>query len=122
EISQTKAPPPGPVQGKGAGLPYSVRSPVRRRWISDGGSADHFEIVGCDLAAAPIGDQLELDLLAFVQRAETGALDGADMDEGVLAAVIRLNESEAFGGVEPLNGTCSHRKSSCNLRYAGPPK
>jgi hypothetical protein len=30
------------------------------------------------------------------------------VDEGIFAAVIRLNEAKSLGGVEPFNGTCSH--------------
>src|SRR6185295_4557902 len=39
---------------------------------------------------------------------DAGALDGADMDEHVLAAVIRLDEAEALGAVEPLHCSRSH--------------
>jgi hypothetical protein len=52
--------------------------------------------------------QFVADLLAFVQRADPGALDGADMDEDVLAAVIGLNEAEAFLTVEPLDLAAGH--------------
>lgn len=44
---------------------------------------------------------LVADLLAFVEAIETSALDGANMDEHVLAAAIGLNETETFGGVAP---------------------
>jgi hypothetical protein len=30
------------------------------------------------------------------------------MNEYVLAAIVGLNEAEAFGGVEELDGTCGH--------------
>ena len=49
-------------------------------------------------------DQIELHLLPFDQLAKARALDGADMDEGVLAAVIGLDEAETLGRVEPLHG------------------
>ena len=42
------------------------------------------------------------------------ALDGADMDEHVLAAVARLDEAKSLRGVEPLHCTCSH----LSLRWA----
>src|SRR5687768_2854584 len=51
---------------------------------------------------------VEGDLLAVLQRLEAGALDRAVMGEQILAAVIRRDESEALGVVEPLHGTCSH--------------
>ena len=37
-----------------------------------------------------------------------GALDSADVDEDVLAAVVGLNETEALLGVEPLNSASRH--------------
>jgi hypothetical protein len=54
---------------------------------------------------APIGD-----LLTLAKIVEPGALDGADMDENILAAVIRLDEAKALRGVEPLH--CSLRDTS----------
>src|ERR1700681_4994939 len=46
-------------------------------------------------------------LLAFIERAHAGALDGADVHEHVVAAVVGLNEAKTLGRVEPLN--CSGR-------------
>src|SRR5260221_7328273 len=43
--------------------------------------------------------EVEADLLAFAQIAHPRALDRRDMDENVLRAVIRLNETEARLGV-----------------------
>src|SRR5437899_2150039 len=85
-------------------------------------SVDLLEIVGRHLATAAVGDELELDLLPFDQLTETGTLDSTDMDEGVLAAAIGLNEAEALGCVEPLHGSRSHGKSFSQRRYASPPK
>jgi hypothetical protein len=48
------------------------------------------------LAVAPVGHELELDLLPFAQDTEPGALDCADMDKGVLAAVVRLDETKTL--------------------------
>src|SRR6478609_9034486 len=64
------------------------------------------EVDSCRPAA--LGGDLVADLLAFVQAIEAGALDGADMDEDVLAALLRLDEAEALGGIEPLNSTSWH--------------
>src|SRR5690606_3464102 len=47
---------------------------------------------------------LEGDLLAFLQRLEAGALDGTEVDKHVLA-VLRGDEAEALGVVDPLDGT-----------------
>ena len=57
---------------------------------------------------ALFSDQLVADLLIFVQGAQTGALNGRDVDEHVRTARIGLNETKTFCGVEPLNRTCSH--------------
>src|SRR3954470_14706249 len=57
--------------------------------------------------AALVG-QLEAELLAFRQAAHAGAFDGADMDEYVLRSVVRLDETVALLGVEPLNSAYGH--------------
>src|SRR6185503_15322327 len=51
---------------------------------------------------------VEGDLLAVLQRLIARTLDRAVVAEKILAAVIRGNEAEAFGVVEPLYGACSH--------------
>jgi hypothetical protein len=65
------------------------------------------EVSGGLLAA--LGHHLVADLLALDEGAHAGALDRADVHEHVLAAVARLDESEAFLGIEELHGTCGHR-------------
>jgi hypothetical protein len=52
--------------------------------------------------------EIEADLLAFDEFAHSGALDGGDMNEGVSAAIVRLNKAEALGGVEPFNCASVH--------------
>src|SRR5690242_17112523 len=66
--------------------------------------------VPCRLLAA-LHDHFIADLLALVQRAHACALDGADMDEHVLGAIVRLNEAEAFLSIEELHGTNGHQFS-----------
>jgi len=44
------------------------------------------------------------NLLAFVETLKSRAFDRADVDERVLAAIVGLDESKAFLGVEPLHG------------------
>ena len=48
------------------------------------------------------------DLLAFDDFAHSGAFDGRDVDERVSAAIIRLNEAEALGEIEPFNCASGH--------------
>src|SRR5262249_22200030 len=66
------------------------------------------QIVGRRLARAAVRHDLVGDLLAFTQRAEPGALDGRDVHEHIVAAVIRLDEAIALGCVKPLHGSHAH--------------
>jgi hypothetical protein len=47
-------------------------------------------------------------LLAFNDFAHTGALDGLNTDERIGAAIVTLNEAEAFCGLEPFYCACGH--------------
>lgn len=63
----------------------------------------YFEIFGRRFAA--IGDdlELELDLLAFIERTQTRALDRRNMHEDIFfLAGGRLDEAVAFGGLNHL--------------------
>ena len=62
----------------------------------------------------------ERNLLAFVERAPACALDGADVDEHVVAAVVRLYEAEALCRVEPLSCSGSHFNFSKMRKCAVP--
>src|ERR1700759_528876 len=57
--------------------------------------ADGAGVFRAGLAALAIYFGFERKLLTFVQRAPARALDGADVNEHVIAAVIGLNEAEA---------------------------
>lgn len=59
--------------------------------------------------AARLG--LERNLLTFIEVAKPCALYCRDVHEHVIAAVIRLNEAEAFLTIEPLDDALSHEKS-----------
>src|SRR5687768_3562324 len=84
--------------------------------------SDHLQVGGRHLATALIALQLVSELLALIQAAEAGALDRGDVDKDILVAVLRLNETIAFLGVEPLNGTDGHSFSHMDgrLRRPGP--
>ncbi len=60
------------------------------------------QIGGRHLARLHVALELEADLLAFDEFAHSGALDRRDVNEGVSAAVVRLNEAEALGRIEPF--------------------
>ena len=51
---------------------------------------------------------LELDLLVLLEGLEARTLDLGEVREEVLAATIRLDEAEALGVVELLDGTRAH--------------
>ncbi len=64
------------------------------------------EIVGRRFARTAIRYDFVRDLLAFAQCSKTSTFNRADVDEHVISAVIRLNETETLGRVKPLH--CSH--------------
>src|SRR3546814_11800871 len=57
------------------------------------------------LRTARVGLDFEAHLLAFDQRGHPRALDGGDMDENVLGAVLGRDETEAPGGVKEFHGS-----------------
>src|SRR5687768_13674870 len=48
------------------------------------------------------------NLLVFIEAAQARLFDGRDVDENVLAAVVRLDEAVALGAVEPFYSAGSH--------------
>ena len=54
-----------------------------------------------------MGD-LVADFLTLVEGFQSGALNGADVNEDILAAFVRLDEPETLGGIEPFDGTTCH--------------
>src|SRR5262245_51076430 len=73
------------------------------------------QVLGRCLSA--VRHELIVHLLAFIECRKSGPLDGRDVNEHVLAAVFRLNEPVALGGVEPLHSPCRH----VDLRKEIPP-
>jgi hypothetical protein len=70
------------------------------------------ELLGGHLAGPAVAGDLEAELLAFLQIAHTCALDCGDVYEHILAAVVRLNEAETLGGIEPFNDAGGHEEPS----------
>src|SRR5215207_2148789 len=65
--------------------------------------------VGCGLlAATPVGLNLIGDLLTLCEAAHPRTLDGADVHEHILAALIGLDEAITLLFVEPLHSTSRH--------------
>lgn len=79
-----------------------------RRGGEERGYLSSLELAGRRLAAALVALELKADLLPLMQRAEARALYGRRMNEDVRAAIVGLDEAEAFGGIEPLNSAKSH--------------
>ena len=65
------------------------------------------QVDGLGLAALVLLEVIA-DLLVLVQRAHARLLDGGDVDERVLAAIIRLDEAKALGFVEKFHGAYWH--------------
>ena len=80
---------------------------VKAIWLSACRS-NGAQIIGRRLAGPSIRYDLIRDLLSLVETVHPGALDGADVHENILAAVIRLDEAKAFLAVEPLYGSLRH--------------
>src|SRR5215210_4291398 len=66
------------------------------------------DVVDGDLAGAAVLGGVESHLLAFGEAAHAGALERRRMDEHVLAAVVRLDEAEAFLIVVEFHGARGH--------------
>src|SRR5215467_4516057 len=96
----------GLVPSVGTGSPTRIqRMPGDRDSPAPSGGS---QVLGRRLSGLAVGNDLEGDFLAFLELVEAGALDRADVDEDVLAAVLRLDESVALLRVEPLHGSFGH--------------
>jgi hypothetical protein len=71
------------------------------------------ELLSGHLAGPAVASDLEAELLAFLQIAHASALDRGDVDKHILAAVVRLNEAETLGGIEPFYDAGGHEEPSC---------
>ena len=60
------------------------------------------------LTRPSISNNVERDLLSLIESAHACAFDCADVHKDVLAAVMRLDEAEAFLDIEPLHGSLRH--------------
>jgi hypothetical protein len=55
-----------------------------------------------------VSPDFEADLLTFFQGFEAAGLDGGEMCEHILAAVIGGDETKTLGVAEPFDSTCCH--------------
>jgi hypothetical protein len=82
--------------------------------------SDFLELIGGGLAGALVLGDLVAHLLVFAQIAQAGALDGADMNENIRAAIIGLDEAEALLTIEPFHDASSHFISPSMSLKVGP--
>src|SRR5260370_34456245 len=69
------------------------------------------QLVGGRLAGSLILSELIRQLLAFVQVRHPGALNRADVNEDILAAIIRLDEAKTLLRIEPFDSSGAHALS-----------
>src|SRR6266478_4877269 len=81
---------------------------ISRRLFHQQAKSDSAQILSRGLARLSISNNVEGDLLSFVEPRHSGSFDRADVHEDILAAVIRLDEAEAFLAVEPLHDSLRH--------------
>src|SRR5262249_31199963 len=81
-------------------LPGSIPLTARIAWNSD-----ELQIDGLRPAAVPVGLDRIGQLHALAEIRQTGALDGGDVHENVLAATLRRDETIALRLIEELDGT-----------------
>src|SRR5258706_7392540 len=63
---------------------------------------------------------LELDLLAFVERGQTRLLHRRNVHKHIAPAALRLDESIAFGRIKPLHSPGRHQSSPRGIRGRSP--
>src|SRR5215510_9812849 len=86
-----------------------VEGPEHAAPVPQGGLARLGDVAG--LRSLRTVDDLEFDLLAFLERPEAGSLNRGEVHEHVVAA-FALNESVALGVVKPLDLT-SNTHTTC---------
>lgn len=68
------------------------------------------QVAGRHLARLVVALHVVGKLLAFNDFAHAGAFNCRDVNECVRAAVVRLNEAEALGGIEPFYCASGHNE------------
>jgi hypothetical protein len=74
--------------------------------------SDCAQLVSRLLSALPISGQFVGNRLVLGKGTHASTLDGADVHEHILAAIIRLNEPVTLLIVEPLHFACSQNSVS----------
>jgi hypothetical protein len=68
------------------------------------------KVAGRHLAGLRVALEIVAKLLAFNDFAHSGALNSGDVNERICAAIVRLNEAEAFSGIKPFYCAGGHEK------------
>jgi len=66
------------------------------------------QIIRRGFAGPAVCYDLERNLLSLVEGAQAGTFNRADMNEDILAALVRLNEAKALLVIEPFHCSRSH--------------
>jgi hypothetical protein len=82
--------------------------------------SDTLQIARRRFAGPAIKYHLEGDLLSLVEAMHPGAFDSTDVHEHILAAVIRLDETEAFLAIKPFYRTLRHMTLLSGACVGGP--
>jgi hypothetical protein len=78
-----------------------------RRGLDLGGGFRGLQVYGARLAAL-ILLQIVRQALVLNEAAHACTLDGADVNEGVVATPVRLDEAVTLALIEKFNGACRH--------------
>src|SRR6185503_13215927 len=87
-------------------LRWGQKSPANRACLNSTGLLGRPDVRGVGAFGA-LADVV-LHLVILLQRLEAAALNGGEVNEKVFAAIVRRDEAETLGVVEPLDGTCTH--------------
>src|SRR5947209_16082309 len=87
------------------GARQGVEDPFVPRGLADG---DNVASLGALLALG----RLELDARTLGEGLEALGVDRAEMDENILAALVRGDEAVPLRVVEPLHGSCCHMENT----------
>jgi hypothetical protein len=89
-----------------------TRRPPKGRPREDGKKLNFLDVVDGELSGATILGGVEGDLLTLCQTSQTGSLERGGVNENVLGAIVRLDESKALLIVVELHSTGMHELSS----------
>jgi hypothetical protein len=87
--------------------PRNKRGETANRAVSPY-SSNGLQVLSGRFAGLAVDHNLERDALTFSQFAQSGTLDGADMNEHIFTAAFGLDKSITLLRVEPFHGSVAH--------------